>query len=270
MKYVTGKFLCELAIIGCWVILGSFTAECVQNDEGTQAKILELQEANAALLSELNELRAEKAKCEDNLTKLRSEYTALLLNGDRAITQNAKLELAAGHLLRESIGNADDGDEAVAMLATLGLCRRKLLEANDCLAQYNATVTNVIQACNASSASQQLVRSKMLEVQSALNECLHPLALTSGNSNAASRDATVLRVDKAAQIAVIDCGYLNGIRNDDIFELRNADGLVATLQVVECRLLKAAVQPVNGNFDRLTPGVMLSRSQTRLNNYPKP
>ncbi len=263
MMYAEGKILFSLAIVSCCVILGSFTAECAQSDVNDQARILELQEANAALQSELKTLQAENQKREADLTALRSEYTQLLINGDKAIEQLAQLELSAGHLLRESISaDGKDANEAVAMLATLALCRRKLLEAKECIEQYDAAVVSVLEACNASDASRQLVRRKMNEAQDALNGCLQPLALTSGNNTATTSDATVLRVDSAAKIAIIDCGYLNGIRNDDRFELRNAEGVTATLQVVECRLLKSAVQLISGNFERITPGIMISRTQT--------
>lgn len=258
------RVLCQkccrlLAIISWWSILGSFTVELAVADEAIPAEQAELMEANAVLREELRLLREQDRRRQEELLELRSRHARLLLASDRALNEAAAMELAAGHLLLENSGG-DDGS-AAALLSALSLVRRQLLLVNQRLAECKVAVESVLTACDASQTARDVVEKRLDALQVAVNDSLQPLSIADPDSfrNAVADSPTILRIDRPSQSVILDCGYLNGVRLDMRFELRRDGVVVATVAVVECRLLKCVAVLLDGDFEQLVPGAMLHR-----------
>lgn len=254
----------------CCSILCSFTCHSAFGDEAQLQQLREAEEVNAALRAEKCQLEKRLEALETELLALRSEYTALMLAQEETLTRNAAFSLAAGHLLRQ---NAEEElqSESVTLLETLGLVRRRAVKLQGRFRELRNAAENALAVSRSSGAVSQTVAESLAAVAEALDQCLEPLALVSEvEGSAAVNEATVLLVDSAAQIVILDCGVLNGVRNDHRFALRRDGKAVAVLAVVECRLLKSAACLVEGDFGSLVPGAMLVREKILLPKEAQP
>ena len=253
--------ICQIGII-LWNLL--FCVPVFSQDDAVSELRQQLLESQVALESfqERNrELERQLAERSEELERLQSRYAELLISTDQAIDELARLEIAAAHLIGQAENpGGKNGDVAVELFDTLALTQRRLLELSAAMQRHERSMTAVLDACQPSQVLRQTVEDGMREMADKLTAALQPVTLaTSPQELVTQVSAAILRLDSQTRIAIIDQGFLNGVRVGMTFALKREGVVLVRLQVIESRALCSAVNLVEGDFRSLAPGMLLQR-----------
>ena len=209
----------------------------------------------------IRELEQQLSEKDAELERLRSRYAELLVSTDQATDELARLEISAAHL----IGQAENpGGTNIEALDTLALVQRRLLELSDTLQRHEKSIAAVLDACQPSQSLRQTVEDGLDELDGKMAAVLQPVTLaTAPHEVSGQLSAALLRLDSQTRIAVIDQGFLNGVRVGMTFALTRDGATLVRLKVIESRALCSAVMLVQGDFRSLAPGMLLHREALR-------
>jgi len=256
-NFQIGFILCNLLF--CVAVFGQQDAVSELRQQLLESRVVleSLQERNRELERQLAEANAE-------LEKLRSRYAELLVATDQATDQFARLELSAAHLIGEA---ENPGGTTVEALDTLALVQRRLLELAAAQQRHEKNLAAVLDACQPSRPLRQTVEDDLRELAAKLAAALQPvtLATASGDEDGAAGhlSAALVRLDGQTRVAVIDQGFLNGVRVGMTFALTREGVTLARLKVIEVRALVSAALLTQGDFRSLAPGMLLQREAAR-------
>lgn len=224
-------------------------------------QLLESQVALESFQERNRELEQQLAERDSELERLQSRYAELLFSTDQAIDELTRLETAAAHLIGSAENPGGKNGEAVGELFdTLALTQRRLLELSNVLQKHERDMAAVLDACQPSQVLRQAVEDGMREMSEKLSAALQPVTLaTSPQEMVGQVSASILRLDLQTRIAVIDQGFLNGVRTGMTFVLRREGNVLVRLKVIESRTLCSAVSLMEGDFRSLAPGMLLQR-----------
>lgn len=255
---------CQIGFILCNLL---FCVSVFSQDDAVSELRQQLLESQVALESfqERNrELEHQLAERDEELARLQSRYAELMISTDQAIHELAQLETAAAHLIgqAENPGGKNE-DVAVELFDTLALTQRRLVELSSALQKHERDMTAVLDACQPSQVLRKTVEDGMQEMADKLSAALQPVTLaTSPQELVTQVSAAVLKLDPQTRIAIIDQGFLNGVRVGMNFTLKREGAVLVRLKVIESRALCSAVNLVEGDFRSLTPGMLLQREAT--------
>ena len=75
---------------------------------------------------------------------------------------------------------------------------------------------------------------------------------------------SILRVDQATQLLLLDRGFLNGVRIGTRFQLTREKKTLALIRVIEARAAISAAILEEGDFSLLVPGTLLRRESPEV------
>ena len=260
-KTLMGWKNCQIGFILCNLL---FCVTVFSQQDAVSELRQQLLEARVALESfqeRSRDLENQLAEKDAELEHLRSRYAELLVSTDQATDELARLEISAAHLIgqAENPGGKNDG-AAVELLDALALVQRRLLELSDALQRHEKSITAVLDACQPSQPLRQTVEAGLGELTEKMSAVLQPVTLaTTPHQVSDQLSAALLRLDSQTHIAVIDQGFLNGVRVGMTFALTREGATLVRLKVIESRALCSAVMLVQGDFRSLAPGMLLQR-----------
>ena len=252
---------CQIGFILCNLLF--CVAAFSQQDAVSELReqLLETRVVLDGFQERIRELEQQLSEKDAELERLRSRYAELLVSTDQATDELARLEISAAHL----IGQAENpGGTNIEALDTLALVQRRLLELSDTLQRHEKSIAAVLDACQPSQSLRQTVEDGLDELAEKMAAVLQPVTLaTAPHEVSGQLSAALLRLDSQTRIAVIDQGFLNGVRVGMTFALTRDGTTLARLKVIESRALCSAVMLVQGDFRSLAPGMLLQREALR-------
>ena len=224
-------------------------------------QLLESQVLQESFQSQIRELETRLAERDAELAELRSRYAELLVASDAAVDEATRLELAAAHLVGQAENSAaSDNGMAAELLDTLALTQRRLLELESAFRVHGKSMEAVLDACQPSQTLRQAVEESLATVSSRLSDCFKPVTLvTSPPQEADLLSAAILKADRLTKVAILDQGFLNGVRTGMAFVCRRDGAVIARLKVIEVRALCSALVLEDGDFNSLMPGMLVQR-----------
>ena len=237
----------------------SSTLATAQNGP-VQVQLKEAEMLAESLREENRELKNTLAEKERQLAEIQSKYAELILRTDRQIGEMTALQLSAAHLLRSAVGETpENSDKAAEILDAMALIRRRVQEVAQALERHLEKMAAVMDALKASDAVRKEAEKEFAELKAKMQKCSEPLMLSAAQRNGAV-SCSILKLDAAAGIAVLDQGSLHGVRSGDEFILQRGEKDAARLKVIESRPLHSAALITAGDKKAAVPGSLLKRA----------
>jgi len=217
-------------------------------------RLQEAQEMRAAFEEENRQLRTMLAEKDSEIDKLRSRYADLIINTQLLISRLQELELRSAHLLnggKPAPSASDLNGSAEALAAT----KRKLLELENLAGQLENQLNTALDILNPSSVMRDSLLKQLVSLKKTVQDSL--LLLAGQHDNQRTPNCTILSIDQETRIAILDKGYLAGLRPGSTLSLFREDTVVTTVKIIESKAEASAAVLESGTWEALLPGLTL-------------
>lgn len=242
-------------------------AACICAQEPTVPKVfdvgLQLKETQVALSAEKEraaQLEQANAKLLKELEQLRSRYADLYLRSQQQRNEQQDLDLRVAHLLTDH-RELDAGlalARAVRALREAGSTQRDLQTAVEEFGIYLASVLEVLQPSNTLKSQIDSRYQTVLRAVEATKNPLSHLVARRGSDNPADRVCRILTLNDELHVVVLDAGSNAGIRPGANWHVLIDGQRTADLKILETRPDVSAALIIRGNFADIGPGSVVA------------